>query len=392
VDHLADLVREAPNAGADTLVASVDFALANNVEVLVLVGAALYGAGNNLANRIIGNAGANTLAGLGGADTLEGGLGDDTYRVDALDIIIELPGGGIDRVIATRSFSIEAFPEVENLTFTGTEATVGTGNAADNLIIGNAGPNRLEGLGGNDSLHGGLGNDTLRGGEGADSLFGGGGLDRLEGGPGDDTYRVTEAGVVVIELADAGIDHVFSTVSFTLPNHVENLTLLGANAIDGIGNALANVIVGNGQANLLDGRGGADSLVGGNGNDTLIGGPGADTLLAGNGADVFRYESSAHGLDLILDYNVAQDTIEVSAAGFGGGLVAGMSVGATGRFAANTTGAATATAGTGQFVYNTDTRTLLFDADGMGPMAARALATFQSAPTGFGASEIVVIA
>jgi Ca2+-binding RTX toxin-like protein len=392
VNNVADRTAEAANQGADTVIAEVSYTLRNHIEVLALTGAAVSGTGNNQANRIIGTDGANTLTGLGGADTLEGGLGDDTYRVDAFDVIIEAPGGGTDRVLATRSFSIEPFAEVENLTFTGALAANGVGNAGDNLIIGNAAANRIDGLAGNDSLHGGLGNDTLRGGEGADSLFGGGGLDRLEGGTGDDSYRITEAGTVVVEFLDAGTDQVFSIVSFALPNNVENLALLGGGAIDGTGNAQANVILGNGQANLLDGRSGADSLSGGHGNDTLIGGAGADTMAGGNGTDVFRYEYAHHGGDLITDYYVPHDSIEVSASGFGGGLVEGMAISATGRFVANASGVPTAPAGTGQFIYNTTSATLLFDADGIGPMGARTLLTFATAPAGFGASEIVVIA
>lgn len=392
VDNAADRVIEALNQGQDTIRATVDVVLPAHVEALILAGAALAGTGNNLPNLILGHAGANTLSGLGGADTLIGGPGDDTYVADATDMLVELPGGGIDRVIATTSFSLASLPEIEHLTLGGSRPTVGTGHAGDNLLVGNSAANRLDGLAGKDSLHGGLGDDTLRGGEGADSLFGGGGLDRLEGGPGDDLYRVTEAGVLVVEAADGGIDTVFSTASFTLPNHVENLTLLGGSAIDGVGNGLANGLVGNNFANLLEGLGGADSLAGGHGDDTLIGGAGADTLSGGNGADVFRYGAAHHGLDLVTDYDVPRDTIEVSAAGFGGGLTPGMAINHPARFVANTTGMPTAPAGTGQFIYRTDTLALWFDPDGMGPAAARLILAFASAPAGFGGQEIQVIA
>jgi Ca2+-binding RTX toxin-like protein len=392
VDVAGDRVAEAAGAGADTVLASMDASLANNVEALVLLAGALHGTGNNQANLLVGNDGANTLYGLGGADTMQGGLGDDTYRADALDMLVEQPGGGFDRVIAINSFTLENQPEIEALLLTGANPANGTGNALGNLIIGNGQANRLDGLGGADTLNGGAGNDTLRGGEGADSLFGGGGLDRLEGGPGDDLYRVTEAGVTVVEGANAGTDLVFSTVSFTLGNHVENLTLIGGATADGIGNTAANILLGNNAANLLDGGSGHDSLSGAGGNDTLVGGAGADTLAGGNGFDVFRYALPTHGTDRVNDYLVAQDTIEISAAGFGGGLVAGMAIDEPDRFVANTTGLATSAAGTGQFIYETDTLTLWFDADGMGGAVARALLTFASAPANFNGNEIVVIA
>ena len=86
-------------------------------------------------------------------------------------------------------------------------------------------------------------------------------------------------------------------MSFVLPTHVENLTLLGFTAIDGTGNARDNVIVGNGRGNLLKGGKGADTLRGEGGDDRLFGGAGRDVLDGGDlddfldggaGADVMR--------------------------------------------------------------------------------------------------------
>ena len=68
---------------------------------------------------------------------------------------------------------------------------------------------------------------------------------------------------------------------------------------------------------------GNDELVGGAGDDTLIGGLGADTLTGGAGHDHFVYQSAAEGGDTIKDFAVAEDSLNFSAAGFGGGLVAG---------------------------------------------------------------------
>ncbi|MFC7498644.1 hypothetical protein ACFQRC_05355 [Enterovirga sp. GCM10030262] len=78
VDHLADRVVEARDAGADRVRSSVDFALKGNVENLALTGAQyIDGTGNGLANIIRGNDGGNILDGHSGNDLLDGGAGDD---------------------------------------------------------------------------------------------------------------------------------------------------------------------------------------------------------------------------------------------------------------------------------------------------------------------------
>ena len=89
VDNGADVINEAANAGTDTVLASLGWTLAANVENLTLTGsAALNGTGNSANNVLLGNAGANllggaagndTLDGAAGADTLAGGLGNDTF-------------------------------------------------------------------------------------------------------------------------------------------------------------------------------------------------------------------------------------------------------------------------------------------------------------------------
>lgn len=73
-----DLIVELAGGGFDLVRATASYALANEVERLDLLGAAINGAGNNLANLITGNALANRLSGLAGMDTLMGGAGNDT--------------------------------------------------------------------------------------------------------------------------------------------------------------------------------------------------------------------------------------------------------------------------------------------------------------------------
>lgn len=184
IDNAGDSVIERAGEGTDLVRSSVDYTLADNVENLLLIGSALNGTGNggintitgnDLANRLVGGGGADVLVGNGGNDVLDGGtgndqltggLGDDQYIVDsALDVVIELAGGGTDTVLS--SVDLTLADNAENLTLTGW-AVSGTGNGANNVITGNNQANILSGGMGDDRLIGGNGRDIFTGGAGAD--------------------------------------------------------------------------------------------------------------------------------------------------------------------------------------------------------------------------------
>ncbi|TAT77163.1 hypothetical protein ELI56_02515 [Rhizobium ruizarguesonis] len=283
VDIATDLVIENVNEGTDTVrTALVSYTLGNNVENLTYTGSASFtGTGNALDNTITGGAGNDVLNGAAGADTLIGGAGNDTYIVDhAGDIVTENADAGTDTVRAT-SANYTLAANVENLSFAGTGTFAGTGNNLDNTITGGAAT---------DTLSGGAGNDTLNGGAGADTLI---------GGEGDDIYIVDNAGDLVTEAADEGIDTVRTTLaSYTLAANVENLTYIGTVAFTGTGNDLANTIRGAAGADTLDGGAGADSLIGGAGNDTYIVDNAGDlvTEAAEVGIDTVRTTLAAYTL------------------------------------------------------------------------------------------------
>jgi VCBS repeat-containing protein len=278
VNHTQDSVVEQAGEGTDTVLSSATYTLSDNVENLTLTGEAdIDGTGNGLGNTIVGNSGANTLDGGAGADSMAGGAGDDTYIVDhAGDAVSEAAGEGTDIVYASVSHTLSG--NVENLTLTSEGDINGTGNNLDNIILGNTGNNLLNGGSGNDRIEGGAGNDTLNGGTGADAMA---------GGTGDDTYIVDNAGDQVSELAGEGVDTVQASISHTLSDNVENLTLTGSSSISGTGNELDNVITGNNGSNTLRGLAGDDTLIGNSGNDTLDGGIGADTMSGGYGNDTY---------------------------------------------------------------------------------------------------------
>lgn len=268
IDVATDVITEVANEGVDVVESSITFSLAtrNNVENVVLKGnSAINATGNALNNVLTGNGAANVLDGSTGADTMIGGAGNDTYSVDnAGDLVTELADEGIDLVNASVSYTLGA--HLENLTLLGNSPLNGSGNDLANMITGNGVAN---------TLSGGLGNDTLNGGAGVDTLI---------GGAGDDSYVVDNTSDVITELSAEGIDSVQSTVTYTLSQNVENLTLMGSSTISGTGNALANMLTGNSAAN---------TLTGGAGNDTLNGAAGADTMVGGIGDDVYYVDSTS---------------------------------------------------------------------------------------------------
>lgn len=306
VDNAGDLVTGEIYGSTDTVESTVDYTLPDNVERLILVGSALTGIGNTLANELIGDVGDNTLSGLSGMDTLSGGgghdlliggQGNDAYIIDAGDTVVETVGsGGIDLVLSSADYNL---PDgVENLTLTGA-AHIGAGNATANLMQA-AVASQLSSYGGGDTLLGSSGADTLSGGEG------------------NDLYAVNNTGDVVIEDASAGIDTIQSSVNFSLASTgVENLTLTLTSAAVGEGNDLANRITGSSGGDTLTGlhgndslygMAGADSLSGGAGNDSLDGGAGGDTLDGGAGNDTYVVfdvtdrvvEAADGGTDLVI--------------------------------------------------------------------------------------------
>jgi Ca2+-binding RTX toxin-like protein len=240
----------------------------------------LYGNDGN--DILYGNDGNDTLFGDGGMDTLRGGAGDDTYFVDDTgDIVTEGTGEDTDTVYSSITYTLT--DNVENLYLIGSDNIIGRGNDLDNIINGNVG---------NDSLYGGAGNDSLYGGLGMDTLYGGAGNDALFGRYCDDTYYVDDAGDIITEYTDEGADTVISSITCTLGDNVENLTLTGDDAINGTGNDLNNNIYGNDADNALSGNEGNDTLDGSSGNDTLDGGSGADTMYGGSDNDTYYVDDA----------------------------------------------------------------------------------------------------
>lgn len=184
----------------------------------------------------------------------------------------------LDETVSTYSAGYQYDDRVSRITF---------GTEDDDLLTGDELDDHMYGAEGNDALIGDKGADYLEGNSGNDNLDGGCDTDTMFGGEGNDVYVVDSKKDIVSEEADAGVDMVKTSISYTLLDNFENLQLIGELEINATGNALTNVIAGNHQANELKGMGGNDYLFGGYGNDILRGGAGADLLVGGYGYDIY---------------------------------------------------------------------------------------------------------
>lgn len=77
VGSSGDTIVETTAGGRDLVIATIGYVLADHVENLELAGAADFGTGNGLDNRIAGTDSANVLSGLAGNDVLYGAQGND---------------------------------------------------------------------------------------------------------------------------------------------------------------------------------------------------------------------------------------------------------------------------------------------------------------------------
>ncbi|MEL7100302.1 MAG: fasciclin domain-containing protein [Pseudomonadota bacterium] len=132
--------------------------------------------------------------------------------------------------------------------------------------------------GGRDLVFSGSGNDLVLGGRGRDIVFGGSGDDTIKGEWGHDKLLGNFGDDDI--SGGSGRDHIFG----------------------GLGD------------DILAGDGAADRLFGGWGDDTLEGGRGRDVLSGGWGDDVFVFGAD-FGRDLVNDFRIGHDQIDLSALG-----------------------------------------------------------------------------
>lgn len=268
-------------------------------------------AGDNL---IIARAGDDTVVGADGNDSVRLGSGDDVSFAGAgdtgNDTIVggsgdDLIGGGAgdDFIVGGRLLEVD----VQTLLQTDLEPrldgadTIFGGDGDDSIIGGSPffGSNDLDkkvfsdyGSIAADQIYAGRGDDFVRASYGDDTIGGGAGSDTLWAGAGDDTIYggAGDAGAVGINdriEGQTGNDVVFASGGDDVVN----------------GGADNDTLFGGAGADTVDGDGGHDAVYGGAGDDVLFGGTGEDTFFFAPGS----------GADVIEDFNVADDTLFLSA-------------------------------------------------------------------------------
>lgn len=289
--------------------------IAADVEDLVGGSGDDYLVGNDLPNRLTGNAGNDWLSGGPGGDcsvdldALDGGAGDDRFlqgaAADCADVMTG--GAGTDRVdYQQRSTAL-------TLTSEGA-GNDGEAGEADNVkpdievVLGGSGDDTITGSGVADELHGGPGNDVLSGGAGNDVLIGDSGNDVLNGDAGndlflesgsDDAYAsgseprggggdVLNGGTPSTGTTDKA-DYSQRTGALTITLCTDPAKARGASGLaqapctdsDGSGGEGDSVI----NVQYLSGGSGNDQLTGHTGDDSIEGGSGDDVLSGAGGND-----------------------------------------------------------------------------------------------------------
>jgi Ca2+-binding RTX toxin-like protein len=268
------------------------------------------GAGNDA---LYGHDGTDTLDGGAGSDFLWGGEGGDTYlfgRSSESDTVFEtdLTGSAIDTVqldagILPADITLHRNGNDLILAISGSPAQLTVSNYFITLTGYSDRYYRIEQVR--------FADGTLWSSTDIAARIQSGTPNAQTGTTGNDSFVVDDTQDTVTELAGQGTDTITSSVTYTLPDYVENLTLSGFLNLAATGNGLDNVITGNSGANVLNGGNGFDRLVGGAGDDvyriydsvvdTVIeaANEGLDTLVTRIGID----NLAANVENLIIDPN-----------------------------------------------------------------------------------------
>jgi Ca2+-binding RTX toxin-like protein len=177
----------------------------------------------------------------------------------------------------------------------------------------------------------------------------------------------TDTGTVTFQVADV-VDGTPTPTPTPIPTPTPAPRPTTTKTINGTN--YANELKGSSGNDLINGKSGNDKLWGMNGSDVLIGGAGKDTFtFASDGAKTFKLGSS--NVDVIVDFNVADDKIELGDNTFSklkyGALSSSAFVNGTKALESND-----------RIIYNKKTGDLFYDADGTGSTAAVKFAVIEN--------------
>lgn len=240
----------------------------------------------------------------------------------------------IEHVITDNGHDVITGNDANNKISSGAGHDTVYGAAGDDEIIGGSGSDLLLGEGGSDTISGGTGPDRIFAGttdDGSDYLAGGGGADTIGGGDGDDliigsgvsgtaifddsTIAPRDKGDDVLYggagndtlVAGGWANDVSNNLFFDFGEHVASSE--GNNSL--WGGSGSDLLIGANDADQLGGGAGDDTLVGEAGNDSLWGATGDDSLTGGDGIDTFIF-AGAHGFDVISDFTISSDILDLS--------------------------------------------------------------------------------
>jgi len=213
--------------------------------------------------RVWRNDGANYTALVDAANPLAAFVFGDY----AAPSFVDLDGDGrLDLVVGEYDGTLNVFRNTTTLPSI-TVTVMAEDDLTDGNDIINASPldDTVDGLAGDDRIDGLAGNDSLLGMSGSDTLTGGAGSDTLMGGTGNDLFIISDTLDVIIETAGGGTDTIITSVSMTMPDHIEALRI--ATDVSGLtitGGAGNDMLVGNGLSNTFNGGAGDDVILAGN--------------------------------------------------------------------------------------------------------------------------------
>jgi len=255
------------------------------------------------------NGGANndTIFGSGGNDIIDGGAGFDVLdysQLDGTDFInadifagntylnlgeFDVPTGApkdvfanIEKIIGTGNGDF-IYQDSKNL-------SVEAGGGADNIKIAGTEFSNA------DSIDGGTEKDTL-------TIIG----STVEGG---DFQNVIGIDRIHFENDHTHVLEIFDDVVANSDNQHLEIDFSGAVSAGNTATLDASAVVSGGLTVI--GGSDNDSFIAGSGNDILNGGHGNDTVTGGGGADIFAFEFESGAWDVITDYTLLIDKLDLN--------------------------------------------------------------------------------